>query len=204
MIRPVGELQFLGGHPALDFLNTAEGRGGPDPGDALGSPGDLRTWGQRQGILSNLSGSSSSDRQELRRALEARELLYRLFSARAHGRRPQEADLRELTGLVTAAHRAGALSAQPDDRVEWSWSPEELASVRHFIVQAATELLSEAPGGRLKQCPGERCGWLFLDTTKRGNRRWCSMEECGQEAKVARRRLRNAAADYRSGGEPDP
>jgi CGNR zinc finger len=38
------------------------------------------------------------------------------------------------------------------------------------------------------QCPGERCGWLFLDTTKRGNPRWCSMSECGQEAKNLNRR----------------
>ncbi|MHB1433466.1 MAG: CGNR zinc finger domain-containing protein [Streptosporangiaceae bacterium] len=36
--------------------------------------------------------------------------------------------------------------------------------------------------------PGDACGWYFLDVTKRGNRRWCSMSDCGQDAKVARRR----------------
>ena len=45
----------------------------------------------------------------------------------------------------------------------------------------------------IRQCPGDHCGWFFLDSTKRGNRRWCSMSECGQEAKTAQRRARSAA-----------
>jgi predicted RNA-binding Zn ribbon-like protein len=60
-------------------------------------------------------------------------------------------------------------------------------------VTSAVELLRSSPTGRLKECPGDRCGWLFLDTSKRGNRRWCSMSECGQEAKDEQRRaLRRA------------
>ncbi len=203
-MRPVSELQFLGGHVTLDFLNTAEGRDEPGGGDALKLPEHLRAWGQRRGLLSPEARRSSSDRQELSRALEARELLYGVFSARAHGREPAAEDLGRLSKLVAAAHRAGELTPGPDGRIEWRWSPEELASVRHVVVHAASALLAEIPAGRLKQCPGERCGWLFLDTTKRGNRRWCSMEECGREAKVARRRSRHAAAVYRSEGESGP
>jgi predicted RNA-binding Zn ribbon-like protein len=55
-------------------------------------------------------------------------------------------------------------------------------------VTAAVDLLGRDTTPRLKQCPGDRCGWFFLDTTKRGNRRWCAMSECGQDAKTARRR----------------
>jgi predicted RNA-binding Zn ribbon-like protein len=67
-------------------------------------------------------------------------------------------------------------------------------------VTSAVDLLRELPSERLKQCPGEHCGWFFLDSTKRGNRRWCSMGECGQDAKDERRRaLRQARA---APGEP--
>ncbi|HET7305552.1 MAG TPA: CGNR zinc finger domain-containing protein [Segeticoccus sp.] len=32
-------------------------------------------------------------------------------------------------------------------------------------------------------CPGDDCGWLFLNPG--GRRRWCSMSPCGNRAKVA-------------------
>lgn len=203
VVKPIEELPFVGGHPALDFLNTAQGRDEPETGDALLSPADLRVWGQRQGILASTLRSSDSDRQELRRAIESREVLYRVFNARAHGQAAADADLHALTKLVASAHRAGELAASADGRLGWTWPAGELSSVRHSVVDAAMELLAAPLGDRLKQCPGDDCGWLFLDTTKRGNRRWCSMEECGQDAKVARRRLRHGR-DYRSDGEPSP
>ena len=81
-----------------------------------------------------------------------------------------------------------------DGAVRWRWSPSELATVRHVAVTAAIHLLDQPRSSRLKQCPGDRCGWFFLDSTKRGNRRWCQMRECGQEAKDERRRMRRAAA----------
>jgi predicted RNA-binding Zn ribbon-like protein len=41
---------------------------------------------------------------------------------------------------------------------------------------------------RVKECPGENCGWLFLDTSKNGSRQWCDMKDCGNLAKVRRYR----------------
>ena len=32
----------------------------------------------------------------------------------------------------------------------------------------------------------EDCGWLFLDTSRSGRRRWCSMQSCGNRAKARR------------------
>ncbi len=179
---------------ALDFLNTAEARDEEAPGESLRTPDDLRAWGQRQGVLTSESRASRSDAEELRRAVTAREVLYRLVRARIRGELPAAGDLAELSRLVAAAHQAGVLAPQADGRLGWTWSADELASVRHSVVDAATELLAEAPEGRLKECPGDRCGWLFLDSTKRGNRRWCSMRECGTEAKLSRRRMRQATA----------
>ena len=130
---------------------------------------------------------------ELAVALEARELLYELFLCRARGRRAADADRARLSRLAAEAFQAASLDEEPDGRLGWRWDPSRLASVRHVAIATAVELLSQSPTARLRQCPGDHCGWFFLDTTKRGNRRWCSMSECGQEAKTRRRRQRSTA-----------
>jgi predicted RNA-binding Zn ribbon-like protein len=186
-VQSLDELPFIAGHVALDFVNTAEERGHPDAGDVLRAPADLVQWGRRHDLLSR-SIRSRDDQAELRRALAARELLYALFSDRVHDRDASDADLRRLASLAAEAYRAASLEPASDGQLAWRWSPSELATIRHVAVTAALDLLSSQSLAALKQCPGDHCGWFFLDTTKRGNRRWCSMSECGQDAKNARRR----------------
>jgi predicted RNA-binding Zn ribbon-like protein len=189
-MQSVAELPFIAGHVALDFANTAEDRSHPDAGEALRTIGDLRLWGQRRGVLAS-SVDSDAGLPELPAALEARELLYKLFLCRVNGHRAPDADRARLSSLASRAYQAATLDQEADGRLSWSWDPSRLATVRHVVVTKAIELLSQNPTARLKQCPGDHCGWFFLDTTKRGNRRWCSMSECGQEAKTARRRERS-------------
>ena len=194
-MQPVAEIPFIAGHVALDFVNTAEGRGDPDAGEALRTAGDLRLWGERRGVITDGAGADAdadSPARELSAALEARELLYQLFLGRARGRRADAADLSALARLAFSAYQAAGLDQEADGRLGWSWDRSRLATVRHVAVTSALQLLSQSPTARLKQCPGDHCGWFFLDATKRGNRRWCSMSECGQDAKTARRRGRSA------------
>ena len=213
-MQSVAEIPFVAGHVALDFVNTAEERGHPDAGDSLRTVDDLRLWGQRRGVLTSgavgTSGASGADgadradgagagaggdagRAELAAAIEARELLYELFLCRARGRPAADADRARLSRLASEAYQAASLDEEADGRLGWRWDPSRLASVRHVAIATAVELLSQSPTARLRQCPGDHCGWFFLDTTKRGNRRWCSMSECGQEAKTLRRRQRSTA-----------
>jgi predicted RNA-binding Zn ribbon-like protein len=188
-VQSITELPFIAGHVTLDFVNTAEERGHPDAADALRTPADLQLWGNRYGLLAG-SAADGDDHAELRRAIDARELLYRLFLARASGQRPVRADLDRLAALAATAYRAGHLEPTSNGQVRWRWNPSQLSTIRHTVVTAAVDLLTDMPSARLKRCPGAHCGWFFLDTTKRGNRRWCSMNECGQDAKTARRRAR--------------
>jgi predicted RNA-binding Zn ribbon-like protein len=188
-VKPIRELPFVAGHVALDFVNTAEGREGPVTGEALLAAADLRAWGQRYDLLGRSAGSPDAA-AELERAKEARELLYGVFDAKVRDGIPSERDLKRLSELAAEAHAAGQLRADGEGRARWRWSRSELASVRHAVVSSAVELLQVGPAPRFRECPGDHCGWLFLDTTKRGNRRWCQMRECGQEAKDKRRRQR--------------
>jgi predicted RNA-binding Zn ribbon-like protein len=192
-MKTAAELPFVAGHVALDFVNTAEERGHPDASDALTAPADLRLWGQRYGLISAEAADDDQDKAEFDRAIEARELLYALFLARRTGQPAPQPQVARLTELGAAAYRAGNLQPNDDGTISWSWDRSKLATIGHIVVTGAIDLLQAEPSARLKQCPGHQCGWFFLDTTKRGNRRWCSMAECGQEAKDEQRRARRQA-----------
>ena len=51
------------------------------------------------------------------------------------------------------------------------------------IVNQAAELLISANRDRIRKC--DSCALHFLDTSKKGTRRWCSMQMCGNKHKVA-------------------
>jgi predicted RNA-binding Zn ribbon-like protein len=64
-------------------------------------------------------------------------------------------------------------------------------------VAAAMDLLLTADYGRLRRCPPEDggCGWIVLDQSRNGSRRWCQMADCGSAAKS--RRLTERRRDRR-------
>nr|QZD57827.1 CGNR zinc finger domain-containing protein [Glycomyces sp. TRM65418] len=51
---------------------------------------------------------------------------------------------------------------------------------------SAVQALFTLPRGRIRACA--RCGWLFLDSSRGGRRRWCSMGTCGNREKASRHR----------------
>jgi predicted RNA-binding Zn ribbon-like protein len=79
----------------------------------------------------------------------------------------------------------------------WSWTPGlTLADrVSCAVVRDAVDLLTRRDAVVLSQCVGEDCGWLFLDQSPSGRRKWCSMADCGNRAKARRhyRRVQVAA-----------
>ena len=130
------EIPFVAGHPALDFLNTAEERGHPWAVDTLVSPADLWVWGQRYGLLAKSAEAGAQDRAEMRRARQARELLYAIFFARVHDRPVPPDALDRLGQLAAAAYRAASLQPGEDGSVHWHWDPADLATVRHVAPPA--------------------------------------------------------------------
>jgi predicted RNA-binding Zn ribbon-like protein len=64
----------------------------------------------------------------------------------------------------------------------------ELIGLR--VTVATLVLLKNPPAGRIKTCPGENCGWKFVDRSKNKSRRWCDMAVCGNIAKAREYRAR--------------
>ena len=61
------------------------------------------------------------------------------------------------------------------------------------VLWSAGDLLAGPRLGRVRRCANPQCLWLFLDDSKTGNRRWCSMATCGNRAKAHRHYLRQKA-----------
>ncbi|EDY49285.1 conserved hypothetical protein, partial [Streptomyces clavuligerus] len=72
--------------------------------------------------------------------------------------------------------------------------PPECGALLAAVARDTVLLLTD-PGarGRLRQCQGESCHRVYLDTSRGRRRRWCSSEVCGNRERVARHRRRAAA-----------
>jgi predicted RNA-binding Zn ribbon-like protein len=75
--------------------------------------------------------------------------------------------------------------------LEAAFEPEKPNDVWASIAITVADLLSEASPMRLRKC--EACIVHFLDTSKKGSRRWCSMNICGNKIKVAAYQQRKRA-----------
>ncbi len=202
--RSVRELRLLGGRLALDFTNTMDPRRGPGATDFLRSAEDLVAWAAHVGLFDAATAARvlRQARRDTRRArhalavaLDTREAMFQTFAAIAVGRAPARSDLAVIerayrAGLHDASlHRAGPLFA-------WEISPDaQLETPLWAVTRDAVDLLTSPLVKRVRVCPGlDACGWLFLDETKNGSRRWCSMEGCGNRVKAKRQGARRTLA----------
>ncbi len=182
-------LLIVGGHLALDFANTFDDPGGPADFDHLGDVERARAWARHYGLL-NGSAPRPADPGDLEHLRRLRDTVQSGFTAVAHGEPFPDTAWRELRPAVAEAIAHADLAADPD-RVRLSWPGGGLGSVGDAVAHAAYTLLTEGRPERVKRCA--ECHWLFLDQSKNGSRRWCSMEDCGTSTKMRRYVARRAA-----------
>jgi predicted RNA-binding Zn ribbon-like protein len=198
-----GTLPLVGGALALDFCNTSSGRGTDGHIEHLRTAADLLTWAHHAAVLDHdeeawlrqrCATATGFGKRLLAQALRLRDAIYRLDVALSSGPDPDQADVDLIAGLYANCLMQGHLRPTREGSFGWSWDIEEAseATVLGPIAASAMALITAADRARLKQCEGHHCGWLFLDTTKSNNRRWCEMEVCGNRAKQRRRRIRPA------------
>jgi len=193
---------MLGGDPAIDFINTASDWASGDPADRLGGPAGYVDWAETAGLIGPLEALRLKKEIAARGVVAAevfktaaalRAALRRVFAAAARGARVDPADLAFLKNLACRARSFRDL-AQTDHGFEERWTSDapSLETPLLEIALAAERLLKEGPLDRIRKCGG--CEWMFLDLSKNGSRRWCSMATCGNSAKVKKFRTRTKAA----------
>ena len=201
--------RLLGGHVALDFVNTVGGRTPTDghryaiDREHLDSLGGLYEWAaiaglitasERRRLTQAAEGHPKQAAALLERSLRLREALYRLFVAMIEGRRPDPSDL-ELLNREVAVARSHERLHLAGGRLEVTRDQKDALDAPLWTVAgAAAELLTSDRLARVKRCGGESCGWLFLDESRNRSRQWCDMADCGNVAKVRRFRERKKEA----------
>jgi predicted RNA-binding Zn ribbon-like protein len=184
----------------LDFANTLSWRGSDPQSEELHAPGDLLAWATASGgadpaLVERLGEHWKRKPEEAGRALALaillREALWGMMSAIALGGTPEPADLAVLNGALATAPPRRELRPS-GGTFGWALAAEAPAVPLLLapVVWSAGDLLVSGRRARVRRCGNERCLWLFLDDSKSGNRRWCSMRSCGNRAKAHRHYLR--------------
>ena len=200
----MGTLDLLGERASLDFANTVDWHASDKPIEHLASYAALVAWGQHVGILTDRqvldlleeAGRRPSEADAIhRRAVALREAIYRVFAAISAGFPAEEEDL-ALLNAELARTLAYSRVVPSGEGYAWDWAGEEVALDRVLwpVVRDAADLLTSEDLARVGQCADDRCGWLFLDTSRNQSRRWCSMADCGNRAKARRHYQRSRAA----------
>ena len=192
---------FVGNHLALDFLNTrpilAEG-----PKELLPDVDALVRWLVASGLLTRHNSKALAKKWSdtpqaaalLRELLKFRERL-RAVVIRQEARLSVSNEFIAETNSLLKHHPSVIALQQKGKKLELEAAsePEKPNDVWAPIAIAVAELLSGVSPGRLRKC--EACIVHFLDTSKKGSRRWCSMNICGNRIKVAAYQRRKRAAE---------
>jgi predicted RNA-binding Zn ribbon-like protein len=181
---------WLGGRPALDFVNTLRERWRRRV-ETLVTPADLSGWLVAAELLPAPGGTVS--RRLLSEARELREAIDAAVEATVAGRAPDRRDVELIDRWLVHAGARPALVAGPRGRlalVERPAADSPRRALATVALDAATLLGSEAERERLRICAGDTCSARFYDRSPAAARRWCSMRACGNVAKARRHRGR--------------
>ncbi len=193
---------FVGNLPVLDFLNTRPILEGKST-ELLPDAAALERWLVASGILTSHRGrammrrwrDSSGAEAFLQNLLAFRERLRAAVIRRQAGLSISDAFVSEINLLLREHPSRIALhgkAAKLERRIVFE--PQEPEDVWAPIAAGAAELLADIPAYRIRKCESESCAVHFYDISKKGSRRWCSMNICGNRLKVAAYQRRNRAA----------
>ena len=191
--------RLIGGELCLDFANTVNGHTRPSSHEYLFDYLDMLLWGRHAGVLSaeevvELLGKATRHPGQaqavFRQALDLRETIFRIFTALGAGSRVDENDLERL-GAIWQVGQARLRLFHSVDGFSLGWDDEpSLERLARRVAASAIHLLTSPQMHQVRICSGEHCDWLFIDTSRNHLRRWCSMDECGNRAKMQRRSIK--------------
>lgn len=174
------------GRPCLDFIRTLRHRGSPDAVEELPDAEALLAWVRQCGPCTTVTGHPHPDAANGR---DLREAVHALITAARAGRAPG-ARCRDQVNSA-AVHAVPVPRLDPAGHLAWQ-ADEPVRATLALVARDALDLVTSPSLARLRNCAGPTCGAVFLDTSRPGNRRWCSMGTCGNRAKKETLRSRTA------------
>lgn len=194
---------LVGGHVVLDLVNTVTARDG-DPIDWLDSYPRVLEWAALtaefdESLLAELEQIDKAEPDAgtlaLRRLRDLREAVHDVLAAAIRNDTAPEKALRRLEARWKDAVAVARLTISDHHTcLELSVESSRLEYFNHELALRAFDLLQSFPQARTRICAGTKCGWLFIDRSKGGQRRWCDMATCGNAAKSKRHYERKRTA----------
>lgn len=199
-LSPELPLKFIGGDPSVDFVNTVDWTSRGLEHDRIPDYERFTEWAQEAGVITADVGERLRKRAAAARpravaaahesAIRARWVLQRLFTA-VVAREAPGAALDEFNDLLTEALARLRVERATSGRrrIGWAWRGmgDSLESPLWPVVRSAAELLTSDELARIRVCDAPECGWMYVDRSRNGLRRWCQMETCGTREKNRRR-----------------
>jgi predicted RNA-binding Zn ribbon-like protein len=183
------DLRFDAGRVCLDLLATTH------PVERLDSVAVLRAWVTGSGLVPAGTELAHVDPSWLVAFRELRGRIGQLVpGGHPLGERPYEVALARVNDVARAAPPAPrAVAGEDGTLVRKLAGPPECAALLGAVARDVVELLTD-PVARaaLRQCEGDNCPIVYLDSSRGRRRRWCSSEVCGNRERVARHRRRAA------------
>lgn len=185
LVHPDGSsFRFDPGTLCLELLPT----GGPGPlayFEVLHGPDDVVRWAGESRLPGGLDLAVSPAEVVAARLL--RDALWRLAEARVAGLPAAPDDLANVNDA--AAHPPLTARLTAEGAREWAAGATGTALLS-TVARDAVDLFTGAYAHRVRTCGADDCRLLFVDTSRPGRRRWCSMERCGNRHKVRAHRAR--------------
>jgi predicted RNA-binding Zn ribbon-like protein len=191
VIRTLENLQLDGGCFVFDFINTVNTRKPAPEFEYLNTFEDFLAWSAKVGLLQEKRLKALREHAfvkrklaaaQLREVIDTRENFYQLFSAIAADKSPAAAVVNAFNGRLSLAFRKINMRiSEVAAELRFNNDKISLDEPLNSIFKSAFDVLTGEDFHRIKECP--RCGWLFLDTSKSGKRRWCNMNVCGSREK---------------------
>lgn len=184
---------FLGGHPALDFLNTAFSPDGVKM-EVIADGSTLIQWLVSAKLLSKVQAEVLLSRAGAKAldvaAAKARQLREHVRAWLVHWRVAPRQDYRaEIASLneviAKGVWRHGLVIGTDGPQLLEQLEIEDADALLPLLAWQIASLVTQEPASLVKECAGSGCTLWFLDRTKAHRRRFCSATACGNRAKVA-------------------
>jgi predicted RNA-binding Zn ribbon-like protein len=174
---------FHRGSLALDFAGTVGSRTSAEPEERLPDAGALAAWLREARLVEGVAPTA----RELALARKLREAVYDLGAAIV-AERPLDARALAILNTAVAGVSRGAPRLDRKRQIHWVTKAPLALALGRIALDAIERFAAEAD--RLTLCELSGCGALLLSRSRSDRRRWCSMDLCGNRAKVAAYRSR--------------